>query len=95
MEGLLEALGVVGLVILVVIGLLAGWLASLVAGGDQGKYMVVGVVAALATPFLLALVGIGVLAASGIAAILVAAVIGAAVVLVIVNVLSRNNRRGG
>jgi uncharacterized membrane protein YeaQ/YmgE (transglycosylase-associated protein family) len=64
MEGLLQALGVVGIAILVVIGLLAGLIASLIAGGDRGMYMIVGVVAALATPFVLALIGVGVLAAT-------------------------------
>jgi uncharacterized membrane protein YeaQ/YmgE (transglycosylase-associated protein family) len=92
MEGLLQALGVVGIAILVVIGLLAGLIASLIAGGDRGMYMVVGVVAALATPFVLALIGVGVLAAYGIAAILIAAVVGAAIVLLIVQVVSGGRR---
>ncbi len=93
MEGLLQTLGVIGIAILVVIGLLAGLLASLIAGGDRGLYMVVGVIAALATPFVLALIGVGVIAAYGIAAILVAAIVGAAIVLLIVQAVS-GNRRG-
>jgi uncharacterized membrane protein YeaQ/YmgE (transglycosylase-associated protein family) len=88
LEGLLEVLGIVGLVLLVVIGVLAGLIASLIAGGSRGKYVVVGVLAAIGAPFVLALIGIGVLAAYGIAAILVAAVIGAGIVLLIVRVLS-------
>jgi uncharacterized membrane protein YeaQ/YmgE (transglycosylase-associated protein family) len=88
MEGVLQALGVIGLVLLAVIGLLAGLIASLVAGGDRGKYIVIGIAAAIAAPFVLALVGIGVIAAYGVAAILVAAIIGAGIVLLIVHVLS-------
>lgn len=93
MEGFLEALGIVGLVVLVVIGLLAGWIASLVAGGrNTAGYLVIGVVAALATPFLLALLGIGILAAWGIIAILVAALVGAVVVLVIAHLVFGDER---
>ncbi len=87
MEEVLQAIGVIGLVILAIIGLLAGWLAAAVAGGRRGTYMAIGLIAALATPFVLALVGLGVLAASGLAAILVAALIGAVVVLVIARMI--------
>lgn len=84
MESFIEALGWIGLVLLVVIGALAGYVASLVSGGrNRGKYVGLGVVAALATPVLLALVGVGLVAASGIAAIIVAALVGAIVVLLI------------
>lgn len=94
MEGFLEALGVIGLLVLVVVGLLAGLIASAVAGGrDRGRYMAIGVIAALATPFVLALVGVTVLAASGLIAILVAAAVGAAIVLVVVEFLSGDRRR--
>lgn len=94
MEGFFEALGFIGLVVLVVIGLVAGLIASAVAGGrNRGLYMVVGVLAAIATPFILALVGITVLAASGLVAILLVAIIGAAVVLVLVELLSGDRRR--
>jgi uncharacterized membrane protein YeaQ/YmgE (transglycosylase-associated protein family) len=93
MEGVLEALGIIGLAILVVIGILAGLIASLIAGGDRGTYIVVGILAAVAAPFLLALVGVGILAAYGIAAILIAALIGAVIVLLIVHVVKGAGRR--
>jgi uncharacterized membrane protein YeaQ/YmgE (transglycosylase-associated protein family) len=84
MESFLEALGWLGLFILVAVGALAGYVASLVSGGrNRGKYIALGVIAALATPILLALIGVGVVAASGIAAIIVAALVGAVVVLLI------------
>ncbi len=83
MEEVLQAIGAIGLAILVIVGLLAGWIASVVAGGRRGAYMAIGVVAAVATPFLLVAIGVGVLAAYGLAAILFAALVGAVVVLVI------------
>jgi uncharacterized membrane protein YeaQ/YmgE (transglycosylase-associated protein family) len=88
MEGLLETLGIIGLLILAVIGVLSGLLASFVTGGNRGTYIVVGVLAAIAAPFLLALVGLGVVAAYGVAALLIASVIGAAIVLLIVGLIS-------
>ena len=84
MEGFLQTLGAIGTLLLVVIGLLAGWFASLLAGGrHRGRYLAIGVLAALATPILLAAIGLGVIAAGGILAILAAAAVGAVVVLVI------------
>ncbi len=83
MEGLLNTLGTVSLVLIVLIGLLAGWFAGTVAGRNRALYIVLGVVGALATPFLLAALGIGALAAAGVVAILVAALAGAVVVLIV------------
>lgn len=87
MEDVMQAIGVIGMVILAIIGLLAGWIAALVAGGRRGTYMAIGLVAALATPFVLAVVGLGVLAASGLVAILIAAAIGAVIVLLIARMI--------
>lgn len=90
MEGFLEALGAIGVVFLVVVGLVAGWLASVVAGGrNRALYLAVGVVGALAVPFLLAAIGVGLLAAGGLAAILAVAAIGAVLVLAVVPILAR------
>lgn len=84
MEDVLQAVGIVGLIILVVIGLLSGWLASVVTGGrNRARYMALGLAGALITPFLLAALGIGALAVGSIAAILVAALVGAIVVVII------------
>jgi uncharacterized membrane protein YeaQ/YmgE (transglycosylase-associated protein family) len=83
MEGFWDALGTVTLVLLVVVGLLAGWLAGAVAGRRKGLYMLLGVVGAVAAPFLLAALGIGVLAAGGVIAILAVAAVGALLLLVL------------
>jgi uncharacterized membrane protein YeaQ/YmgE (transglycosylase-associated protein family) len=83
-EGFLEALGTIGLILLIVVGLLAGWIASAIAGGrHRTRYLVAGVLAALATPFLLAAIGVGVLAAGGLLVILLAAAVGAVLVLLL------------
>jgi uncharacterized membrane protein YeaQ/YmgE (transglycosylase-associated protein family) len=88
MEGFLEAIGWAGLIVLAIIGLVAGWLASMVAGGrNRAKYLVIGVLAALATPFVLAAVGIGLLAAGGLLAVLFAGIFGAVVVLVLARMI--------
>ncbi len=90
MEGFLEALGAVGLVFLVIVGLAAGWIASMVAGGrHRVRYLVVGVLAALATPFVLAAVGVGILAAGGLVAILLVAAVGALAVLAVVRAVTK------
>lgn len=84
----MDALGAIGVVLLILVGLLAGWIASLLAGGrHRGRYVAIGVVAALASPFVLAAVGVGLLAAGGLLAILVAAAVGAIIVLVIVKMI--------
>ena len=70
-------------VLLIVIGLIAGWIAGRIAGRNKALYMVIGVIGALVTPFILAAVGATVLAAGGIVAILFASLVGAAILLVL------------
>jgi uncharacterized membrane protein YeaQ/YmgE (transglycosylase-associated protein family) len=83
MEGFWDALGTVTLVVLVVVGLLAGWIAGAIAGRRKGLYLLLGVVGAIAAPILLAALGLGVLAAGGLVAIVAVAVAGALLLLVI------------
>jgi uncharacterized membrane protein YeaQ/YmgE (transglycosylase-associated protein family) len=87
MEGFLDTLGTVTLVLLVAIGLLSGWIAGAIAGRRKGLYLMLGVVGAVAAPILLAALGLGVLAAGGLLAILAAAVVGALLVLVLAKLL--------
>lgn len=87
MEEVGQVLGWVAIVTLVIVGLLAGFLASLVNGRrHMALYLVVGVVGALAAPVLAAALGVTAVVASGIGALLVAAAVGAVVVLVLVRV---------
>lgn len=84
MEGFFEAVGWLAFVLLVLVGLLAGWIASMMAGGrHRVGYLLIGVVGALAAPFILAAIGVGVLAAGGLLAVLLAALLGAVIVLAI------------
>jgi uncharacterized membrane protein YeaQ/YmgE (transglycosylase-associated protein family) len=84
MEALLEAMGIAVLVLLVGIGLLAGWFAGVIAGRRRAMYLGLGVVGAVALPFLLAAVGVGLLAAGGLLAVVATAAIGAVLLVGIV-----------
>ncbi|ROU03608.1 GlsB/YeaQ/YmgE family stress response membrane protein [Histidinibacterium lentulum] len=90
MEGLLDALGTVALILLILVGLAAGWIASLVTGGNRPLYLALGVVAALATPFVLAALGLTALAAGGALVILAMGAVGAVVVLALVAAIRRS-----
>jgi uncharacterized membrane protein YeaQ/YmgE (transglycosylase-associated protein family) len=83
-EEFFQAIGTIGLLFLLLIGVLAGLLASRVQGGrHMARNVAIGVVGALALPLIVALAGAGVLAAGGLVLVLVFAVIGAVVILVI------------
>lgn len=91
MEGFFEGLGAVALIILALVGLAIGWLAGLVTRRNKVVYALVGAAAAIATPFVLALLGITVLAAGGVLLVLVVGAVGAAVVVALVRALSRRD----
>ncbi len=83
MEAFLDTLGAVSLILLVIVGLLAGWIAGTIAGRNRVRYMALGVAGAVALPFILAALGVGILAAGGLIVVLIVAAIGAAIVLAI------------
>jgi uncharacterized membrane protein YeaQ/YmgE (transglycosylase-associated protein family) len=90
MEEFFQALGVIGLILLVVTGVLAGLIASQAQGGrNRGRNIVIGVIGALLLPLVVTLLFAGVLAAGGLLLILILAVIGAVVVLAIARAISR------
>ena len=90
MEEFFQALGTIGLIFLVVVGVLAGFLASMVQGGrNKVRNIAVGVVGALLLPLIVAVLATGALAAGGIVLILVVALIGAVAVLAIVRLIFR------
>ncbi|ETX26882.1 hypothetical protein [Roseivivax isoporae] len=92
MEGFVEAVGIVALVLLIAVGLASGYIAGRVAGRNMPLYLVAGVLAALVTPFLLAALGLSVLAAGGLLLLLAVAAVGALIVLVAVRAVV--DRRG-
>ena len=90
MEEFFQALGVIGLIILLVVGGLAGLIASMVEGGrNKPRNIAIGIVGALLLPFLAALVAAGALAAGGLLLILFLALIGAVAVLLIARLVLR------
>ncbi|MFT6533293.1 MAG: putative membrane protein YeaQ/YmgE (transglycosylase-associated protein family) [Limimaricola cinnabarinus] len=90
MEELLQGIGIAALVILALVGLAVGWFASLLSGGRRrALYMIVGALAAMATPFVLAALGVTVLAAGGLLLVILVALIGAALVLALVRAIAK------
>lgn len=88
MEEFFQALGTVGLIFLVVVGALAGAFASWAQGGrDWGRNVVIGIVGAVALPFILAFLAAGLVAAGGLLLILFVAAMGAVVVLLIAKLI--------
>ncbi len=89
MEAFLDTLGAAALIALVVVGLVAGAIAGAVAGRNRLLYLILGVVGAVALPFILAALGVTVVAAGGLLLLLVVAAIGAGLVLALVTALRR------
>ncbi len=90
MEDLLSGLGFAVLILLALVGLALGWLTSAVTGGRSRElFMIVGALAAVATPFVLAALGVAVLAAGGLLLVLLVAALGAALVLAFLRALAR------
>lgn len=90
MEEFFQALGAIGLIFLVVVGVLSGFFASVIQGGrNKVRNIAVGVVGALLLPLIVAVLATGALAAGGLVLMLVVALIGAAAVLAIVRLIFR------
>jgi uncharacterized membrane protein YeaQ/YmgE (transglycosylase-associated protein family) len=89
-EEFLQALGTIGVIFLLVVGALAGLIASMLDGGrNKGRYVAIGVIGALLLPFIVAIAATGALAAGGLALILVVSLIGAVAVLIIARLIFR------
>ena len=90
METFIQALGTIGLIFLLVIGVLAGLIASMLEGGrNKGRNVAIGVLGALLVPFLVTLLATGALAAGGLLLILFLSLIGAVAVLLIARLIFR------
>lgn len=81
MEAFLDTLGAVALIALVIVGLAVGAIAGFIAGRNRLLYLILGVVGAVALPFILAALGITVVAAGGLLVLLLVAAIGAVALL--------------
>ncbi len=87
METFLDTVGAVSLIVLVLIGLAAGGLAGVVAGRNRAFYLVMGVVGAVALPFVMAALGVGAVIAGGLVVIAVIGLIGAVLLVALVRAL--------
>lgn len=85
-----QALGVIGLVFLLVVGVLAGVMATAAQGGrNAARNIVVGVAGAFIVPLVVTILAAGALAAGGILLILLVAAMGAVAVLAITRLIFR------
>ena len=89
MEEVLGGLGIAALVVLALAGAVIGFGLAKAMGRSGALGAVLGALAAMATPFLLALLGVTVLAAGGLLLVAVVGAIGAAVVVGAVMALLR------
>lgn len=89
MEGFFQGLGIAALVMLALIGLAVGWIAGAITGRGKAMLGLIGAIAAMATPFVLAALGITVLAAGGIVLVIVVGAVGAALVVALVRLMTR------
>jgi uncharacterized membrane protein YeaQ/YmgE (transglycosylase-associated protein family) len=88
MEEVLTALGWITVILLAVVGALAGWVAALVTRArNAGLYVVVGAVAAVLAPFVLVAVGLSALVLGGVLLTLVVGLVVAVIVVAIVRAI--------
>jgi hypothetical protein len=95
MEAFFDVVGVAALIFLILVGAAAGYIASRLAMGSTALYVTVGVVAAVAAPFVLVALGVTALAAGGVILILAVGAAFAVLVLAIVAALRRKGRARG
>ncbi|WP_308916180.1 GlsB/YeaQ/YmgE family stress response membrane protein [Jannaschia sp. LMIT008] len=88
MEGVLGGIGITALVILAVIGFAVGAALGMLLRRGVLLYGIIGAVAAMAAPFVLALLGVTVLAAGGVVLLLVVGAVAAAAVVALVRAVS-------
>lgn len=91
MEAFFEGLGIAALVILALTGLAAGLAVGKLTGRSLAAYGLIGAAAAVATPFVLAALGVTLLAAGGVLLVLVVGLVGALAVLALARVLMRKS----
>ncbi|MEY8841857.1 GlsB/YeaQ/YmgE family stress response membrane protein [Cribrihabitans sp. XS_ASV171] len=83
MEGFFDVAGTLALIIMALVGAGVGWLVGKTSRGRTALYVLIGVLAAVSAPFLLAALGLSVVAAGG---ILLLVIMSAVVALIIVGI---------
>ena len=89
MEAFMDALGVIGVAFLVIVGAVAGAIAGAIAGRNRLLYVVLGILGALALPFLLAALGVFLAIGGGLLVILAIGAVGALAILALVQLVRR------
>ena len=87
METFFDIVGSVVLVFLILIGLVSGWIAGTITGRNRLVYMLLGVIGAIALPFVLAALGVGIVAAGGVLVILILSLLGAVLLIALARAL--------
>ncbi|SEQ01080.1 hypothetical protein SAMN05428995_102303 [Loktanella sp. DSM 29012] len=87
METFLDVVGALALILLALIGVVSGLIAAVITGGSKAKYVIAGVLGAVAFPFILAALGVTALAGAGLLLILFTGVVGAVILVVLVKAL--------
>jgi uncharacterized membrane protein YeaQ/YmgE (transglycosylase-associated protein family) len=88
MEEFFQGVGITALILLALVGAGLGAAAAKLLRRPVVLYVVVGALAAMATPFVLAALGVTVLAAGGILLVLIVGAVGAAVAVALVRALT-------
>ena len=89
----MQVIGWSAIVLLAVVGLVAGLIAAVITGGSKAKYILVGIVGAVALPFVLALLGVTAAIGAGLLAILAIGVIGAVLLVLLIKALTGKSDR--
>ncbi len=93
MDTVLQVIGWGAIILLAVIGLVAGLIAAVVTGGNKAKYIIAGILGAIALPFILALLGVTAAIGAGLLVILVIGVVGAVLLVALIKAISGKSDR--
>ena len=88
METFLDVVGVTALIFLALIGIVAGLIAAVISGGSKGKYIIAGVLGAVALPFILAALGVTAVIGAGLVVVLLIGIVGAVLIVALVKAVT-------
>ncbi|MFC3614638.1 GlsB/YeaQ/YmgE family stress response membrane protein [Lutimaribacter marinistellae] len=89
MEAFFDVVGVLALIIMALVGAGVGWIVGKTSRGSTGLYMLIGVLAAVSAPFLLAALGLSVVAAGGVILLVIMSGVVALIILGIARAILR------
>ncbi|WP_143057994.1 GlsB/YeaQ/YmgE family stress response membrane protein [Loktanella fryxellensis] len=92
-QAVLQVIGWSAVILLAIVGLVAGLIAAVVTGGSKAKFILGGIVGAVALPFVLALLGVTAIIGTGLLVILVIGVVGAAILVALIGAIAGKRDR--